>query len=264
MNFRFIVFVLVLLSFNCPLFSAEPNDANYCVPATGVFKQDVARYLKVSFDDAKKTYFNSDNLLLLLLAGGGSITLHDKADDTIADNFRDHRSIPKDLDHITDLAGNPGIHFAATGIWYWMAAKNKDDLNVQRSWVMLRALGVTSVTTLMLKGIVQNHTPNGKNWAWPSGHTASSFCVASVLHEFYGPKVGIPAYLAAGFVGYRMMDSGDHWASDVLFGSVLGYVVGHAIAGENKQIEFAGFKVQPLVTTLHAKPSAGIALAKRF
>jgi len=129
---------------------------------------------------------------------------------------------------------------------------------------MMRALTVTGATTLLLKGTVQNHTPNGKDWAWPSGHTSSSFCVASVLDEFYGPKIGIPAYLAAGFVGYRMMDSGDHWASDVLFGGVLGYVVGHAIAGENKQLQVGGFRIQPLVSTLRDKPAAGIALAKEF
>jgi membrane-associated phospholipid phosphatase len=28
-----------------------------------------------------------------------------------------------------------------------------------------------------------------------------------------------------------MMDEGDHWASDVLFGAVLGWVVGHTVAG---------------------------------
>ena len=190
--------------------------------------------------------------------------MHYEADDRVAEHFEKHRSFPKDLDKITDIAGNPGTHFAATGIWYLMAARNKDDLNVQRSWVMMRALGVTGATTLLLKGIVENHTPNDKEWAWPSGHTASSFCVASVLDEFYGPKIGIPAYLAAGFVGYRMMDSGDHWASDVLFGGVLGYVVGHAIAGENKEFQVCGFKIQPLVTTLHDRPAAGIALAKDF
>ena len=144
-----------------------------------------------------------------------------------------------------------------------MASNKNDNLNLQRSWIMARALTVTGATTLMLKGIVQNHTPNGKSWAWPSGHTASSFCIASVLDEFYGPKVGIPAYLLAGFVGYRMMDSGDHWASDVLFGGVLGYVVGHAIAGENKKLELAGFQILPLVTPQRIS-TAGIMLAKEF
>jgi membrane-associated phospholipid phosphatase len=264
MNHKFIVFVFMLLSFNYSVFSAEPNDVNSYVPATGVFKQDAKAFPKVVLNDAKKTYFNSNNLILLLMAGGGSIAMRYEADDKIANHFDRHKSIPKDLDNITDWVGSPATHFAATGAWYLMAANKKDDINIQRSWVMMRALTVTGATTLMLKGIVHDHTPNEKDWAWPSGHTSSSFCVASVLDEFYGPKIGIPAYLAAGFVGYRMMDSGDHWASDVLFGGVLGYIVGHAIAGENKELQFGGFRIQPLVSMLRDKPAAGIALAKEF
>lgn len=267
LRLKIISLILPFLFFNSYVFSAEPNDvndANIPTRATGDFWKDVKVFPKTAFADAKKTYFNSNNLILLLMAGGGSIVLHDKADDTIAGHFERHRSTPQDLDKITDIAGSPGIHFAATGIWYLMASNKNDDLNIQRSWAMTRALAVTSATTLILKGIVGNDTPNGKSWAWPSGHTSSSFCVASVLDEFYGPKVGIPAYLLAGFVGYRMMDSGDHWASDVLFGGVLGYVVGHSIAGEHKKLELAGFEILPLIAPERNGTTAGVMMAKEF
>jgi hypothetical protein len=286
-KFKIILSVFLIFISNSCVFSAEPsafakvstsgkptadksadkndvNDTNATNLATGRFWQDLKAFPKVSLDDARKTYFNSNNLLLILMAGGGSIALHDKADDTIAGHFERHRSLPKDLDNITDIAGSPVTHFGVTGIWYLLASKKNDDLNIQRSWVMTRALTVTGVTTLALKGIVNNDTPNGKEWAWPSGHTSSSFCVASVLDEFYGPKVGIPAYLLAGFVGYRMMDSGDHWASDVLFGGVLGYVIGHAIAGEHKKLEIAGFQIMPLIAPHSEGPAAGVTLAKEF
>ena len=108
-----------------------------------------------------------------------------------------------------------------------------------------------------------NDTPNGKRWAWPSGHTASSFTVASVLDEFYGPKVGIPAYVTAGLVGYRMMDTGDHWASDVVFGATLGWVVGHTVAGKHKKLEIAGFRVLPYLANTNSS-AMGISLVKEF
>lgn len=216
------------------------------------------------FEDAKKAYFDKDNLMLLLMAGGGSIALHDKADKKIARSFKNHQTLSRDIDLLVDGLGNPGYHFAATGIWYLLAAYDKNEISKQRSWAMMRALGVTGLTTLMLKGIVNNHTPNGKRFAWPSGHTSSSFCVAAVLNEFYGPKVGIPAYLGAGFVGYRMMDSGDHWASDVLFGAVLGYVVGKTVASGHKKLELGGFELQPLTSIDPQNATVGIALAKEF
>ncbi|HUS73652.1 MAG TPA: phosphatase PAP2 family protein, partial [Sedimentisphaerales bacterium] len=108
-----------------------------------------------------------------------------------------------------------------------------------------------------------NETPNGKRWAWPSGHTSSSFTVAAVLDEFYGPKVGIPAYAVASVVAYRMMDTGDHWASDVVFGATLGWVVGHTIAGKHKKLEIAGFTVLPYMGNGDG-PTAGISLVKQF
>ncbi|OHB61977.1 MAG: hypothetical protein A2167_06740 [Planctomycetes bacterium RBG_13_46_10] len=246
---------------------AKALDPNAILTSEGAttLGPNLKKLIPVGLKDAERTFFDKNNLMLLLMAGGGSIAMHDRADDRIAGHFERHRAISRDLDKLVDLTGGPGIHFAATGLWYYIAANDKNEISKQRSLAMIRALGVTNITTLILKGIVNNHTPNGKSLAWPSGHTASSFCVASVLDEFYGPKIGVPAYLFAGFVGYRMMDSGDHWASDVLFGGVLGYVVGHSIAGEHKKVELAGFDVQPLVTTTQSGGTAtGILLSKQF
>ena len=162
-----------------------------------------------------------------------------------------------------NFAGNPGFHFAAAGLWYAAAANNQDDLNKHRAWTMFRALSTTGLATVSLKAIRNNENPNGDDWAWPSGHTSSSFTVAAVLDEFYGPKVGIPAYIAATAVAYRMVDEGDHWASDVVSGAVLGYVVGHTVAGKHKELEIAGFKVEPL-TTITGYPAAGFSLVKKF
>lgn len=216
---------------------------------------------------SKETYFRMDNFAALLLAGGASVVMHNEPsresfDAKVASHFERHGNLPSDLDEVTSNVGGPGFHFAATGLWYGLASANKDDLNTQRAWTMLTALSITGATTLALKAAVNNEQPNQKHgMAWPSGHTASSFTVASVLDEFYGPQIGIPAYAAAGFVGYRMMDAGDHWASDVLFGGVLGWVVGHTVAGKEKQLKVAGFEVVPYFSESGAN---GIALVRQF
>ncbi|MCX5643737.1 MAG: phosphatase PAP2 family protein [Phycisphaerae bacterium] len=114
-----------------------------------------------------------------------------------------------------------------------------------------------------LKAIVHNDQPDGGPWSRPSGHTSSAVAVASVLHEFYGWKVGLPAYAGAGLVAWRMMDEGDHWAGDVLFGAVLGWVVGHTVAGRHGSAEIAGFELLPYYGN-YQTPAAGISLARRF
>jgi hypothetical protein len=63
-----------------------------------------------------------------------------------------------------------------------------------------------------------------------------------------------------------MIDTHDHWASDVLFGATLGWVIGHSVAGNHKDPEIAGFKVMPYIPQdpQGQESGFGIALAKRF
>jgi len=229
------------------------------------FFNDAWKLPVIIVDETIEIARDKDYVPLLLLAGGGSVALHSsRADRDIANVFEKNSRMNDQVDKITDLVGGPGIHFAATGLWYLIAEDNGDLAGKEHAWTMLKALSITGATTIGLKAIVHNETPNGKPLAWPSGHTSSSFTVAAVLDELYGPEVGIPAYLGAGFVGYRMMDSGDHWASDVLFGAVLGYVVGHHIAGKHVELELGGFEVVPYTTTLHDENVLGISLVKNF
>ncbi len=216
------------------------------------------------FEDSKYTLLKDGNMTALLLAGGASIAMHQSsADKNIAGNFERHRIFNGFIDESINIIGSPGTHFPATALWYVIAAENQDKFNKERAWTMMTALTMTGLVTVGLKAIRDNETPNGKAWAWPSGHTASSFTVACVLDEFYGPKVGIPAYVLASLVAYRMMDTGDHWASDCVFGATLGWVVGHSVAGRHKQLEIAGFKVMPYMGT-NSDVVTGISLVKQF
>lgn len=211
--------------------------------------------------DANETFTKPVNLTALLLAGGASVALHNTdADKNINDNLH-RRAFDDTTDKIFDYAGNPLTHLGATVIWYLFS--ENDDIGRERATTMLSALAITDAAAFGLKLIVNNDRPEGSNFSFPSAHTASSFCVASVLDEYYGPQVGIPAYLGAAMVGWRMMDTGDHWASDVLFGATLGYVVGHSVAANHRPLPFAGFIVEPMIT-VGSNPATGIAFVKRF
>ena len=230
------------------------------------WKVDFGKLPKDFLDESKNVFLNSrENQILLLLAGGASVAMHNSGADVRIDNNFDHDAfVSTDLDEAINIVGGPSFHFAATGIWYSISAANEDDLNKERAWTMMKALSVTGASTLGLKLIRDNKTPNGKPLAWPSGHTSSSFCVASVLHEFYGAKVGVPAYVGASVVAWRMMDSGDHWASDVVFGATLGWVVGHSVASKGKLPEVAGYTVLPYSGSNSRRSVAGVSLFKMF
>jgi hypothetical protein len=227
-------------------------------------KEDLRKWPKRLKEDSKESFLRPDNMTALLLAGGASIIMHNgSADEDVELHFRKHPSLSGFEDEALNVLGHPVTHFGASALWYYLGAENEDELNRQRAWTMRTALSITWVTTMGLKLARNNKTPNRKNFAWPSGHTSSSFTVASVLDEFYGPKVGIPAYVAASAVAYRMMDAGSHWASDVVFGATLGWVVGHTVAGRHKEFELAGFDVVPYVG--HTEESkVGVGFLKLF
>ncbi len=226
-------------------------------------KQDLENWPDRLISDTKESFLRPDNMTALLLAGAASVVMHQDADKDIADYFERHQKLCNFSDESLNIIGHPTTHFAAGTIWYFLSVQNQDDVNKERAWTMRTALTITWLATMGLKAARDNETPNGKDWAWPSGHTSSSFTVASVLDEFYGPKVGIPAYTIASLVAYRMIDTDDHWASDVVFGATLGWVVGHTVAGKHKELEVAGYKVVPFVPFTE-EPTIGIGLVKKF
>jgi hypothetical protein len=229
-------------------------------------KADFHKFPGRFIEDSKYTFLKTDNIVALMLAGGASIAMHNTdADDSIQDDFKHHQFFDKFTDESLNIIGSPAVHFPAAGLWYALAVENEDELNRERAMTMITALSINGAVTLGLKAVRNNRTPNDEGWGWPSGHTSSSFTVASVLHEFYGLKVGIPAYILASFVAFRMMDTGDHWASDCVFGATLGWVVGHSVAGKHKQLEIAGFDVLPyMAPTKNDNTAMGISLVKQF
>jgi len=212
---------------------------------------------------SKRTFSKPDNIKTLLLAGAASVAMNQGADNEIAQSFERHSVFHGFTDRGFKTLGNPGFHFAAAGLWYMLAAENQNKADMAKAQTMLKALCINDLTIFSLKAIRNNRTPVGNHWAWPSGHTSSSFALASVLDEFYGPQVGIPAYTLASLVGLRMMDTGDHWASDVVFGAALGWVVGHSIAEKNRLPEIAGFKVLPYTST-KGNSTVGLNFVKQF
>ena len=54
--------------------------------------------------------------------------------------------------------------------------------------------GFTEEEVMLGQAATSDRSPNGEWGTFPSGHTSSTFVVASVLHEAYGPVVGIPLY----------------------------------------------------------------------
>lgn len=212
----------------------------------------------------KTSFWDLDNALVLTATMGASIAIRGTdVDDAIRRRTHHHRQLG-DFDEPIQLMGNPGTHFAATGVLWLSSALMKDAKQHEVAKALTQALAVTGASTLLLKVSANTRAPDNEPFAWPSGHTSSSFAVAAVLNEYYGPWVGVPSFALAGLVGYQRLDSRVHDFSDVVFGAVLGYVVGTSVARDQKAQfpEIWGMKVLPFSDP--ETGTAGLALYKSW
>lgn len=212
----------------------------------------------------KKAFWKWENALLIGGTWGASIVIRESdVDRAIDDRIRGHRQLG-DMDEPLQILGNPATHFAFAGVMWLGTAMAKDEPNHEFAKALTQALCVNGLTTMVLKVSANTRTPDGESLGWPSGHTSSAFTIASVANEYYGPWVGIPSLALAGMVGYQRLDSRVHDFSDVVFGAVLGYVVGSSIAKENKQeaTEIFGMRLVPY--TDPKTGAAGLALLKQY
>lgn len=85
-----------------------------------------------------------------------------------------------------------------------------------------KSYATTLAATYSLKYLINKKRPNGGDHSFPSGHTASAFSGAAFLQQRYGLKLGIPAYLAAAFVGVSRVDCDAHDYVDVSAGAAIG------------------------------------------
>jgi len=91
------------------------------------------------------------------------------------------------------------------------------------AWSLTKSLGVSAATTLALNSLIDKDAPNGSSQhAFPSGHATIAFSSAAFVQRRYGWRPGIPAYLAASYVGWLRVETDDHDATDVIGGMAVG------------------------------------------
>ncbi len=74
--------------------------------------------------------------------------------------------------------------------------------------------------------------------AFPSGHTATAFSIATVFASQYSDRKMIPVicYTAATAVGISRLTEHEHWASDVFVGALIGYLSGKQVVNHFNRI----------------------------
>jgi hypothetical protein len=160
---------------------------------------------------------------------------------------------------ISEFGSNWGVFsVAAAGL---ISAASKDKKGVETSLLATQAMITSGVWTQVIKLLTGRERPKasyifshveGGRWhgifskylevspddrsrfsydAFPSGHTATAFSIATVYATMYKDKKAIPVlmYSAASLVGISRLTEHEHWGSDVFVGALLGYLSGKQV-----------------------------------
>lgn len=76
-----------------------------------------------------------------------------------------------------------------------------------------------------LKYAVDRQRPDSGRHSFPSGHTATAFMLATMLHKEYGwrsPWFSIGGYTVATLTGISRLMNNRHWTSDIMAGAAIG------------------------------------------
>jgi membrane-associated phospholipid phosphatase len=195
-----------------------------------------------------------EGLLTLLAAGGaasiaryGGTTTFD--DIHIADTLQRHKPLGVRATDFGSFIGNPVYLFPTMGVTYFAGWSLDKDTAQEFGLLGFEALALAGIETEILKVSVRRLRPDHSDLAaFPSGHTSSSFALATVAASQWGWEVGVPACLAAGFVGYSRMESNKHYLSDVLAGAGLGIISGRAVYKVRRHEHPARYAFVPFVS----------------
>ncbi len=125
------------------------------------------------------------------------------------------------------IAQNEAVHTTGDVILFVLPAATLATTIIKKdkkgTWQFTKAFLFNEIVTLGLKYTIKKERPEGSNnLSFPSGHTSTTFQSAAFIHQRYGFKYSIPAYVLAGFTTYSRIDADKHDGWDVLAGAIVG------------------------------------------
>ncbi len=225
MKYLSIIIVLIFLfTFNL---SAQTSTSIF-TDTGGFFKQYPTHY-KNSMEES----FNFQNNRLLIYTGIVTVPIAFLLDDAVQKYAYKNGFFSKDISEIGNVYGHRRGYFIvlscilATDIY---KGESKQHI-FAKTQLMVESILTGQAIIEVTKRLTGRRRPNGNDtMSFPSGHSGGAFTLATCLQEFYGKKVGIPAYCIAGFIALSRINDNKHYLSDVVVGGLIGTLIGHGFA----------------------------------
>ena len=136
------------------------------------------------------------------------------------------------LDNAAQAVGSPPVLIGGTILLALYGLGTHAPHEVTTAKKIALALAATSITVVSLKAATKRERPDESNDdSFPSGHTANTMAVATVLDREYDGVVPWIGYGTAALVGAGRIVGNHHWFSDVMAGAVIGRFFGRLFTG---------------------------------
>ena len=181
-------------------------------------------------------------LLPLGLATGGLIAGDRRTSNELIENggSPDRLRISKNISYIGGPYGAGGI----AGAMYLFGRATHSARLRETGLLGAEAVIDAGIDVNILKSVAQRTRPNSDNGrgdfldggaSFPSGHATASWALASVIaHEYKDNRlIGFGAYGVAAIVSVSRFTGRNHFLSDVLVGSAIGYGIGRYVYRQN-------------------------------
>jgi membrane-associated phospholipid phosphatase len=199
------------------------------VSPAGASAQDAARQADrpVSFTELLrdipgdfKSLPSMETGLWVALGATGGLAVHPA--DTSITNWLSGNETLGDVFNAGNVVGSPWLQGGAAGLVYGIGLATTNPKLSRIGAELIRSQVLSDTVTLALKVAVQRTRPDGGRFSFPSGHATATSASATVLQQELGWKVGIPAYIVAGYVAIARVQGRHHYPSDVIFGAMVG------------------------------------------
>ncbi len=246
-----------LNSDNRPFDSADPQTIS--------FKEDVKQLPWMLWNDNLALY-TWGNAVILGVAAGGAVAVRDNLDQRVRADTAAHPLRWGEGSVVLRQFGEYTVQVPALAAVYAVSLWTDDECCLHEfSKSAISAYALSAMYTVAIKGITNTSRPTNQfqhgHYGFPSYHASSTFSLAAVVDEYYGWQWGVPAYVMAGLVGWSRIDQREHDLSDVLFGAVLGVVVGKTVAAVHIE-RYSNLRVTPYFDP--ATRASGVTVDTKF
>ncbi|GAB3541846.1 phosphatase PAP2 family protein [Pontibacter brevis] len=147
-----------------------------------------------------------------------------------------------------------------------ISSQNRHELSRQ-TLLLISAGTLTSAIVWPTKKLTSIERPNGKPHAFPSGHTAYAFTIATFMDKEFrhkSPWVSVVSYGIAGGTGVLRVLNNAHWMSDVLAGAGVGILSVNAVYWIHAKLTEGGGLNTAVVPVVLPNGSPGVGFYVQF